>query len=89
MTGLYALPFGKDKAFFNNGRLMNYAVGGWTAGMITIYQSGAPVRMSGGLTSTVNPASDGGITFVGTTSRPPTSSIRSMSPSAPAHASYV
>jgi hypothetical protein len=67
VSGTYALPFGKDRAFLNHGKLLNYAVGGWTAGLIHIYQSGAPVLLSGGLTSTINSASDGGVSFVGTT----------------------
>lgn len=67
-SGTYALPFGKDRAFLNHGKLLNYTVGGWTAGAIMIYQSGAPILLSGGLTSTINSASDGGVSFVGTTS---------------------
>ena len=35
--------------------------------MITIYQSGAPILLTGGLSSTINPASDGGVSFVDTT----------------------
>jgi hypothetical protein len=67
-SGTYALPFGKNKAFLSHGKLTNYAVGGWTAGMIFIYQSGAPYPLTGGLSSTINSASDGGVTFVGGTS---------------------
>jgi hypothetical protein len=88
ITGLYALPFGKDKAFLNNGRMLNYAVGGWTAGMITIYQSGAPIRLTGGLSSTVNPASDGGVNFIGTTSASDIQKSVHVTRAAP-HASYV
>ena len=67
LSGTYALPFGKDRAFLGHSRMLNYVVGGWTAGVITIYQSGAPILLTGGLTSTINPASDGGVAFVGTT----------------------
>jgi hypothetical protein len=67
LSGTYALPFGKNKAFLSNGRMMNYVVGGWTAGAIMIYQSGAPIALTGGLSSTINSASDGGVTFVGGT----------------------
>ena len=67
LSGTYALPFGKDRAFLNHDKLLNYAVGGWTAGIITLYQSGSPILMTGGLASTINPASDGGVSFVGTT----------------------
>lgn len=63
LSGTYALPFGKNKAFLSQGKMLNYFVGGWTAGMITLYQSGTPTIISGGLSSTINPASDGGVTF--------------------------
>ncbi|HEY4378833.1 MAG TPA: TonB-dependent receptor [Acidobacteriaceae bacterium] len=68
LSGTYALPFGKDRAFLNHGKMLNYVIGGWTAGAIMIYQSGSPILLSGGLASTINSASDGGVTFVGTTS---------------------
>jgi hypothetical protein len=68
LSGTYALPFGKDRAFLNHGKLLNYAVGGWTAGIITLYQSGSPILLTGSLSSTINPASDGGVNFIGTTS---------------------
>lgn len=48
LSSTYNLPFGKDRAFLNQGKALNYVVGGWTAGVITIYQSGAPVVLSGG-----------------------------------------
>jgi Carboxypeptidase regulatory-like domain len=66
LSGTYALPFGKDRAFLNHGKVLNYVVGGWTAGVIHIYQSGSPILLTGGLSSTINSASDGGVTFVGT-----------------------
>ncbi len=65
LSGTYALPFGKNKAFLSNGRLLNYVAGGWTAGIISIYQSGSPILLTGGLANTINPASDGGVNFVG------------------------
>jgi hypothetical protein len=65
LNSTYALPFGKNKAFLSQGRMLNYFVGGWTAGVIMFYQSGAPVLLTGGLASTINPASDGGVNFVG------------------------
>lgn len=67
VSGTYALPFGKDRAFLNHGKMLNYVAGGWTTGAIMIYQSGAPILLSGGLSSTINSASDGGVSFVGTT----------------------
>jgi len=65
LRGTYDLPFGSNKMFLNHSRALNYLVGGWTVGGIFIYQSGAPSLLTGGLTSTVNSASDGGVTFVG------------------------
>jgi len=76
VSGVYDLPFGKGRAFLSHGRLLNYTVGGWTAGFIHIYQSGQPIILSGGLTSTINPASDGGVTFAsGITARDIQSSV--------------
>jgi hypothetical protein len=69
MRGTYDLPFGQHKMFLNKSRAMNYVVGGWTVGGIFIYQSGAPSLLTGGLSSTVNSASDGGVTFVGGSAR--------------------
>jgi hypothetical protein len=39
----YQLPFGTDKAFLSNGRLLNAAVGGWTVGSSFTYGSGGPM----------------------------------------------
>jgi hypothetical protein len=64
-SGTYELPFGKNKHFMGSNSVANYFVGGWTAGTIVTYQSGAPTLLLGGLTSTYNPAADGGVTFVG------------------------
>jgi hypothetical protein len=64
MSSTYALPFGKGKAFLNHNKLENYTVGGWTVGGIFVYQSGAPSLLTGGLSSTINSASDGGVTFL-------------------------
>jgi len=88
LSGTYALPFGKNKAFLSNGRMLNYVVGGWTAGAIVIYQSGAPILMTGGLSSTINSASDGGVSFVGTTRASDIQHSVHVT-HAPAHDSYV
>jgi hypothetical protein len=40
---LYNLPFGANNKFLNQGRLLNYAVGGWTVTGIQRYQSGQPI----------------------------------------------
>ncbi len=43
LSGVYELPFGKNKAFINSGnRLVNYAVGGWQIAGTTTYESGLP-----------------------------------------------
>jgi hypothetical protein len=88
LSGTYDLPFGKNKMFLSNGRLLNYAVGGWTLGGIFIYQSGAPSLLSGGYSSTINSASDGGVTFVGASSAHTIQSQVHIRPSAPGN-TYV
>jgi hypothetical protein len=88
LSGTYALPFGSDRAFLNHSKLLNYAVGGWTAGAIVIYQSGAPILLTGGLASTINPASDGGVTFVGNTTASTIQKSVHVTHAAP-HNSYV
>jgi len=88
LSGTYDLPFGKNKMFLSNGRLLNYAVGGWTLGGIFVYQSGAPSLLTGGLSSTVNSASDGGVTFVGASSARTIQSQVHIRPAAPG-ATYV
>jgi hypothetical protein len=62
-SGTYDLPFGKGRKFFNQNRLANQIVGGWTLGTIVVIQSGTPAQMSGGY-NTVN-ANDAGINFLG------------------------
>lgn len=88
LSGTYDLPFGTGKMFLSHDRLLNYAVGGWTLGGIFIYQSGAPSLLAGGLTSTVNSASDGGVTFVGASSARTIQSQVHIRPAA-AGATYV
>ena len=43
---LYDLPFGRNKAFLNQGKLLNYFVGGWSFTGIQRYQSGQPIGFS-------------------------------------------
>jgi Carboxypeptidase regulatory-like domain len=88
LSATYALPFGKDRAFLSHGRLLNYAVGGWTAGVINIYQTGSPILITGGLTSTINSASDGGVSFVGTTTARDIQKSVHVTPAAP-HNAFV
>lgn len=43
LSGIYELPFGKDKMFANTGnRWINYAVGGWELAGTTTLESGLP-----------------------------------------------
>jgi hypothetical protein len=43
LSGVYELPFGKNKMFANsNSRWVNYAVGGWELAGTTTYESGLP-----------------------------------------------
>ncbi len=43
LSGIYELPFGKDKMFVNSGnRLVNYAIGGWQLAGTTTWESGLP-----------------------------------------------
>ncbi len=43
LSGLYELPFGKNRRFFNTDkRLVNYAIGGWEVTGTTTYESGLP-----------------------------------------------
>jgi TonB dependent receptor len=43
MSGVYQLPFGKDRMFLSHSsRLVDYLIGGYTVSGVTTYQSGAP-----------------------------------------------
>ncbi len=47
MAGVYELPFGTGKKFFNNAnRVMNNVVGGWSVSLVTEYESGTPVQFT-------------------------------------------
>ena len=48
MFGTYELPFGKDRHFAIEQRLLDAIVGGWTLGGILTAQSGSPFRLSSG-----------------------------------------
>lgn len=65
VSGTYDLPFGHGRPFFNQSRLANETIGGWTLGTILTYESGDPLLFTGG-TQTVN-GSDSGITLNGVT----------------------
>jgi hypothetical protein len=46
VSGIFELPFGKGKRLLASGRLLNYLVGGWQAGIIYQYVSGSPYGFS-------------------------------------------
>ncbi|RXS98165.1 carboxypeptidase regulatory-like domain-containing protein [Silvibacterium dinghuense] len=66
LSGTYDLPFGRGRQFFNNNRLLNSAIGGWTVGTILTYSGGDPFLFTGG-TYTFNSQSDSGIDLTNVT----------------------
>jgi hypothetical protein len=48
INGTYDLPFGRGKAFVNQGGVVDKIVGGWTIGSILNIQSGTPFLLGGG-----------------------------------------
>ncbi len=42
----YQLPFGTGKAMLNNGKALNYVVGGWSINTVSIFQTGFPLQIS-------------------------------------------
>lgn len=42
----YELPFGKGKPFLHSGRLLDYAVGGWSVNAFSVIQSGYPLSIT-------------------------------------------
>jgi len=42
INGIYELPFGQGRQFFNHGKLANYLIGGWQLNGITSIVSGTP-----------------------------------------------
>lgn len=63
VSGIYDLPFGHNQVFFNQNRIANAVIGGWTLGTIIDYQSGDPHLFYGG-TEPFN-TNDGGVTLSG------------------------
>jgi hypothetical protein len=61
ISGTYDLPFGKGRPFANHSRALDLAIGGWTLGTITTFQTGTPFVLNGGyLTMNQN---DPGVVF--------------------------
>ncbi len=46
LAGTYELPFGKGKHFLSGNRLLDMAVGGWAANVVSVMQSGYPLAIS-------------------------------------------
>jgi hypothetical protein len=46
LAGTYELPFGKGKAFLSGSRFLDLAVGGWSANVVSVIQSGYPLAIS-------------------------------------------
>ena len=60
------LPFGKGRHWMNHGGILNEVLGGWVIGDILTFQTGAPVRLTGG-DRTFNDYADSGIVLNGIT----------------------
>jgi hypothetical protein len=67
LSGTYDLPFGKGRAFLNQGRVLNAVAGGWTFGTILTMQSGSPVQLVGGNGYATLNNNDPGVYFNGLT----------------------
>src|SRR5262245_44622774 len=53
--GTYELPIGRGRLLPVSNRVLNNVVGGWTLGSVFIFQTGAPIQLSGGTqTNNVN-----------------------------------
>jgi Carboxypeptidase regulatory-like domain len=65
VSGTYDFPFGHGRRFFNQNKIANSVIGGWTIGTIITDQSGEPHLFTGG-TSTFN-QNDSGVVLTGVT----------------------
>jgi hypothetical protein len=60
--GTYDLPIGRGRWLDLNNRVLNGVFGGWTLGSIFVFQTGAPIQLTGGfqtVNNTNNPAASG------------------------------
>lgn len=64
VNATYDLPFGKGKAFLNQGGVVDRVVGGWTLSTIYTFMTGAPFRVAGA-NQTFNNMLDGGVVLNG------------------------
>jgi len=66
IIGSADLPFGSGKTFFNQSRLADRIIGGWTVGTIMTLRGGSMGRVTGGY-MTFNNLADGGVNLNGIT----------------------
>ncbi len=60
--GAYELPIGRGKLLSFNNRVLDNLMGGWTLGNVFVFNSGAPIQLTGGfatVSNTNNPAQNG------------------------------
>jgi hypothetical protein len=61
--GTYDLPIGRGRWLSVNNRLLDGVIGGWTLGSVFVFQTGAPIQLTGGgfntVNSTNNPSANG------------------------------
>jgi hypothetical protein len=67
-TPVYDLPFGKGRAFANQGDVLDKIVGGWTISSIVKIQTGAPFRLTSGFW-TLAQGGDSGVVLNGITGK--------------------
>jgi len=52
--GTYDLPVGRGRWLSVDNRVLNHVIGGWTLGSVFVFQTGAPIQLTGGGFQTVN-----------------------------------
>jgi hypothetical protein len=60
--GTYDLPIGRGRWLSVNNRILDGVVGGWTLGSVFVFQTGAPIQLTGGfntVSNTNNPTAGG------------------------------
>lgn len=60
--GTYELPVGRGKWLSLNNRALDTVIGGWTLGSVFVFNTGAPIQLTGGfqtVNNTNNPATNG------------------------------
>jgi hypothetical protein len=69
-AGTYDLPFGRGRWLSIDNRILDAVAGGWTLGSIFVFQTGAPIQLTGGfqtVNNTNNPEQNGVILAPGVT----------------------